>query len=79
MTTNSNNSLKFTIRISKEEVKDILVRYIQGENLINGEEEKYLTEMNVKGKNFLLEFIVPLKLVEINKEKYDEIKTADSV
>lgn len=69
MTINNNNSLKFTIRLSKSEVQDILIRFMQGENLINGEEEKYLTEMSTKGKNFLFEFVVPLKIVDTNNQE----------
>ncbi len=59
-----NNNLVFRIKLSKKEVENYLIQILKLENLINGNEEKYFTEMSSKGKHFLLEFIVPLKEVE---------------
>lgn len=55
-----NNGLVFRLKLSKEEVKDILIRYMQGEGYINGHEEEYFTDMSMKGKSFVFEFCVPL-------------------
>ncbi len=54
-------SLVFRIPLTKEEVTEILLRYLQAENLINGNETKYFTELQVKNKKFLFEFVVPIK------------------
>lgn len=64
----NDNCLVFRIKLSKSEVQDILIRYLQMENLINGNEEKYFSEMTVKGKHFLFEFAVPLEVVKQKDE-----------
>ncbi len=56
----ANNSLVFRIKLTKEEVQQHLIKLLQLENLINGNEEKYFTEMTFKNKHILFEFVVPL-------------------
>lgn len=63
----TNNSLVFRIKLTKEEVQHHLIQVLKAENLINGNEEKYFTEMTMQGKHFKIEFVVPLKEVDNNK------------
>ena len=69
----SNTSLVFRIKLPKVEVEQHLLQILKLENLINGNEEKFFTEMSSKGKNFLMEFVVPMKEVgedyQINEPK----------
>ena len=69
---NNNNSLVFRIKLSKKEVQEHLLKLLQVENMINGNEEKYFTEMQITGKNFLMEFVVPMKLVDEPEEKEEK-------
>lgn len=59
-----NKQLVFRIKLEQKQVQEYLIRLLQAENLINGNEEKYFTEMTVKNKHFLFEFIVPLEDVQ---------------
>ena len=63
----SKEALTFRLKFTKKDVQEMLVRYAQLENLINGKEEKYLVEMTNKNGHFYLEFNVPLK--EINQKE----------
>lgn len=64
MIAHNSDSLVFRIKLSKQEVEQNLIRILQQEGLINGNEEKYFTEMQLKGKSFLFEFVVPVKDTE---------------
>lgn len=61
--------LVFRPKLSKEEVQGILIRYLQLEGIINGNEEKYFTEMTVRGKHFQFEFCVPLSELKEKDEQ----------
>lgn len=63
-----NDSLVFRLNLPKAEVQDVLIRYMQGQNMINGHEEQYFTEMNSRGKNFQFEFVVPLSEIKQKDE-----------
>ena len=54
-----NNSLCFRIKLSKEEVEKHLIQILKLENLIGDTESAYFTEMLVKNRQFLFEFVVP--------------------
>lgn len=65
----TNNNLVFRVPLTKEEVTAILLRYLQAENYINGNEEKYFTELQIKPRRFVFEFVVPIKNVELTNTK----------
>ncbi len=66
---NQNSNLVFRIPLTKEEVTAILLRYLQAENYINGNEEKYFTELQVRPKKFVFEFVVPIISVDPKPEE----------
>lgn len=64
-----NDCLVFRPKLSKADVQGILIRYLQLEGIINGNEEKYFTEMTQKGKSFQFEFCVPLSDIKEKDEQ----------
>lgn len=53
------NNLVFRLKVTPEEVEQMILRFLQLDNQIGTTEEKYFTQMTKIGKNFFMEFVVP--------------------
>lgn len=59
-----NNSLTFRLKISQKELEKYLIKILQAENQINGQEERYFVGMQKIGQSYFMEFSVPAPLID---------------